>query len=92
MRVARPASGVGVAAGGVGVGGQVAGTVGAAVGWLLMQVIRFSHHDPLLEVGLTTVVAYAAFILANHYCKFSGVMAACGAGLVVNYPEKCIWA
>ena len=68
------------------------GLVGAAVGWLLMQVIRFSHHDPLLEVGLTTVVAYAAFILANHYCKFSGVMAACGAGLVVNYPEKCIWA
>jgi CPA1 family monovalent cation:H+ antiporter len=68
------------------------GLVGAAVGWLLMQVIRFSHHDPLLEVGLTTVVAYAAFILANHYCKFSGVMAACGAGLVVNYYGRGILA
>ena len=61
------------------------GLVGAAVGWAIMQIIRFSHHDPLIEVGLTTVVAYAAFILANYYCKFSGVMAACGAGMVVNY-------
>ena len=61
------------------------GLVGAAVGWAMMQIIRFSHHDPLIEVGLTTVVAYAAFILANYYCKFSGVMAACGAGMVVNY-------
>lgn len=61
------------------------GLVGAAVGWVLMQIIKFSHHDPLVEVGLTTVVAYAAFILANYYCKFSGVMAACGAGMVVNY-------
>lgn len=59
--------------------------VGAAVGWIMMQVIRFSHHDPLVEVGLTTVVAYAAFILANYYLDFSGVMAAVGAGMVVNY-------
>ncbi len=61
------------------------GLVGAGIGWVLMQVIRFSHHDPLIEVGMTTVVAYAAFIVANYYCKFSGVMAACGAGIVVNY-------
>ena len=61
------------------------GLVGAAVGWAMMQIIRFSHHDPLIEVGLTTVVAYAAFVTANYYCRFSGVMAACGAGLVVNY-------
>lgn len=56
--------------------------VGAAVGWVLMQIIRFANHDPLIEVGLTTVVAYAAFIVANHYVKVSGVMAACGAGMV----------
>ena len=62
--------------------------VGAAVGWVIMQIIRISHHDPLAEVGLTTVVAYAAFILANYYCKFSGVMAACGAGMVVNFYGK----
>lgn len=59
--------------------------VGAVVGWLMMQIIRLSRHDPLVEVGLTTVVAYAAFILANYYLKFSGVMAACGAGMVVSY-------
>ena len=62
--------------------------VGAAVGWVMMQIIRFSHHDPLAEVGLTTVVAYAAFILANYYLDFSGVMAACGAGMVVNFYGK----
>ena len=62
--------------------------VGAVVGWIMMQIIRFSHHDPLAEVGLTTVVAYAAFILANHYLEFSGVMAACGAGMVVNHYGK----
>ena len=39
----------------------------------------------MADVGLTTVVAYAAFILANYYLQFSGVMAACGAGMVVNY-------
>lgn len=59
--------------------------VGAGVGWIFMQIIRFSWHDPLVEIGLTTVVAYAAFILANYYLKLSGVMAACGAGIVVNY-------
>lgn len=59
--------------------------VGAVVGWVIMQIIRFSRHDPLIEVGLTTVVAYAAFILANFYFEFSGVMAAVGAGMVVNY-------
>lgn len=63
----------------------VGAAVGAAVGWAMMQIIRFSHHDPLIEVGLTTVVAYAAFILANYYLEFSGVMAAVGAGMVVNY-------
>ena len=62
--------------------------VGAAVGWVMMQIIRLSHHDPLAEVGLTTVVAYAAFILANYYLDFSGVMAACGAGMVVNFYGK----
>ncbi len=62
--------------------------VGAAVGWVMMQIVRFSRHDPLAEVGLTTVVAYAAFILANYYLDFSGVMAACGAGMVVNFYSK----
>ena len=59
--------------------------VGAAVGWVMMQIVRLSRHDTMADVGLTTVVAYAAFILANYYLQFSGVMAACGAGMVVNY-------
>ncbi|MDR0992961.1 MAG: cation:proton antiporter [Verrucomicrobiota bacterium] len=60
------------------------GVIGALVGWVMMQLVRFSHHDPLIEIGLTTVVAYAVFTLANYYLHFSGVMAACAAGMVVN--------
>ena len=59
--------------------------VGAAVGWVLMQIIRFANHDPLIEVGLTTVVAYAAFIVANHYVKVSSVK----AGLWVLLVHWC---
>ncbi|HOU20843.1 MAG: cation:proton antiporter [Kiritimatiellae bacterium] len=64
------------------------GLVGAAVGWVMMLIVRWSRHDPLVEVGLTTVVAYAAFVLANYYCRFSGVMAACAAGMVVSYSGR----
>jgi len=64
------------------------GAVGAAVGFVMMQLLRWTGRDPLVEIALTTVVAYAAFILANYVLGFSGVMAACGAGLVVKRFAK----
>lgn len=59
--------------------------LGAFVGWLMIQVIRLANKDPLLEIAFSTVVAYAAFIMANDYLGLSGVMAAVGAGMVINY-------
>lgn len=58
--------------------------VGAAIGLAVMLLIRYMHHDMLSEIALTTVVAYAAFTVANDYLGLSGVMAACGAGIAVK--------
>ena len=58
--------------------------VGAAVGFAFMLLIRCTRNDALTEIALTTVLAYAAFTLANNYLGLSGVMAACGAGLAVK--------
>ncbi len=58
--------------------------VGGTVGYLMVRSIALADDDPLVEVALTTVVAYAAFITADHYLHVSGVMATVGAGLVVG--------
>jgi CPA1 family monovalent cation:H+ antiporter len=58
--------------------------VGGAIGYLMIRSIALSHGDPLVEVALSTVVAYAAFIAADHYLHVSGVMATVGAGIVVG--------
>lgn len=58
--------------------------VGALIGYLMIRTIALAEDDPLVEVALSTVVAYAAFIAADHYLSVSGVMATVGAGLVVG--------
>jgi CPA1 family monovalent cation:H+ antiporter len=63
------------------VGGIV---VGAIIGYLMIRTIALARDEPLVEVTLSTVVAYAAFIVADHYLGVSGVMATVGAGLVVG--------
>ncbi len=63
------------------VGGLV---VGAIIGYLMIRTIALARDEPLVEVTLSTVVAYAAFIVADHYLHVSGVMATVGAGLVVG--------
>jgi len=63
------------------VGGLV---VGGIVGWLMVRSIALSDNDPLVQVSLSTVVAYAAFIAADHYLHVSGVMAVVGAGIVIG--------
>ncbi|MFH0879544.1 MAG: sodium:proton antiporter [Lentisphaerota bacterium] len=59
--------------------------LGAVIGYIMIRVIAMAKNDPLIEIAFSTVVAYAAFILANYYLHLSGVMAAVGAGMVVNY-------
>jgi len=58
--------------------------VGGGIGYIMVTALRFADDDPLVEVALSTVVAYAAFILADHYLHVSGVMATVGAGIVVG--------
>lgn len=58
--------------------------VGALIGYLMVRSIALADDDPLVQVALSTVVAYAAFIAADHYLHVSGVMATLGAGVVVG--------
>ncbi len=59
--------------------------VGGIIGYIMCRVIMFADNDPMIEVSLSTIVAYTAFIVADKYCNVSGVMAALGAGMVINY-------
>ncbi len=58
--------------------------VGAAIGYAMVRSIALAEDEALVEVALSTVVAYTAFIVADHYIGVSGVMATVGAGLVVG--------
>lgn len=63
------------------VGGLV---VGGLIGYVMVRSIAVAEDDPLVEVALSTVVAYAAFIAAEHYLHVSGVMATVGAGVIIG--------
>lgn len=56
--------------------------IGAAIGFVLLTVAGRTE-DHLVEVTLTTVVAWGSFLLAEHV-HASGVFAALAAGLIVG--------
>jgi len=58
--------------------------VGGVIGQLMVSSLRLASDDPLIQVALSTVVAYMAFIVADHYLHVSGVMSTLAAGLVVS--------
>lgn len=59
----------------------VGGTlVGAALGWVISQVIA-RVDDYLIETTLTTVLAFGAYLVAEQF-HFSGVLAVVAAGLI----------
>ena len=62
--------------GGLAVGWGAAVIVGLILGWV--------EDNPFIEISLTTVLAYLAFILAEEGLGVSGVMAALAAGLVIG--------
>ena len=68
------ASFVSVAPGGLG--------VGALMALLYAALVRVAEDDPLVEIALSTVLAYTAFVVAQHYLNVSGIMAVVAAGLV----------
>jgi CPA1 family monovalent cation:H+ antiporter len=58
--------------------------MGIAVGTAVSQVIRHVN-EPVIEITLTTIAAYGAFILADHF-HYSGIIATVAAGMVCgNY-------
>lgn len=67
--------------------------VGIAVGWLFSSITA-QVDDPMLEITLTTIVAYGAFLLAESiavpfapesmHLHLSGVIATVSAGLVLS--------
>jgi CPA1 family monovalent cation:H+ antiporter len=61
--------------------------VGGAVGMIVSQVIR-NVDDPMIEITLTTLAAYGAFVLAEQF-HYSGVIATVTAGMLCgNYGAR----
>ena len=66
--------------------------VGLGFGYLLVLSIRTIGDEPLVQISLTAVVAYGAFIVSEHFLHTSGVMAVLGAGLVVGYHGTLLYS
>ena len=56
--------------------------VGAALAVVYARVARLAEDDPLVEIALSMVLAYAAFAVADHYLHVSGIIAVLVAGSV----------
>lgn len=61
--------------------------IGALIGFIMTFIIAKGGNEPLIQVALTTIVAYTAFIVSDKL-GYSGVMSAVGAGLVISYYSK----
>ncbi|HKI73368.1 MAG TPA: sodium:proton antiporter, partial [Pseudomonadales bacterium] len=61
---------------------------GVLVGWLLAiiagQTLGRIEEDPLVEITLTTILAYFSFIVADHVFHVSGIMAVVASGLTIG--------
>ncbi|HUF51635.1 MAG TPA: cation:proton antiporter [Longimicrobiales bacterium] len=57
---------------------------GFVVGHLIGKVIEIIENDDLVEILLTTTVAYLSFLFAELLFQVSGVMAVVGTGLVLG--------
>ncbi len=64
------------------VGGVI---VGVIIGFILTRIINMAKDEPLVQIALSTVTAYASFLIADHYFEVSGVMSTLGAGIVVSW-------
>ena len=61
---------------------------GAVVGWVLAvatgYILGRVEADPLIEISLTTFLAYFSFLIAEHALHVSGVMATVAAALTIG--------
>lgn len=71
------------------VGGLAAGIlVGVAFGLLQRRIVRWSNGgtEPAAQVALLLLLPFAAYLLAEHF-EVSGILAAVGAGMTMNYTD-----
>jgi monovalent cation:H+ antiporter, CPA1 family len=60
--------------------------VGISLGYVATKIIKQLQDMAPVELTITVIMAHAAFILADHYLKVSGIIAVLGAGIVLgNY-------
>ena len=59
--------------------------VGALLAAALLWLIALDRRDHLVQAALTSVLAYLAFIVAEHFLHVSGVMAVVAAGIALSW-------
>jgi len=62
--------------------------VGAALGWLGSAALGRTFDDPMVEITVTLVIAYASMAVAEGLLHVSGVMALVTAGLWMAGPGQ----
>ncbi len=58
--------------------------VGAIIAFTFAQMLSMVRDNELVEITLTTIVAYMSFIVAEHFLHVSGVMATGTAGVILG--------
>ena len=58
--------------------------VGLAIAYVIVQIHKRWVCDPVIEVTLTVLTPFAAYLIAEHF-HFSGVLAVVTAGLYVSF-------
>ena len=58
--------------------------LGAIIAFTFAQILSLVRDNELVEITLTTIVAYMSFIVAEHYLHVSGVMATATAGVILG--------
>jgi monovalent cation:H+ antiporter, CPA1 family len=58
--------------------------VGMLLGWITGWLLGLVESDSLIEISLTTAVAYLSFLIAEEVFHVSGVMACLAAGITVG--------
>jgi CPA1 family monovalent cation:H+ antiporter len=76
-------AGVGELAGGIVVSAGGGAIVGLAAGYFVYRLMA-NLDEHMTEIVLTVVLAYGAFLVAEHYLHVSGVIATVAAGLLIG--------
>ena len=58
---------------------------GIFTGYVITRLVNLSKDEPLIQIALSTVMAYASFIIADYYLGVSGVMSTLAAGIVLSW-------